>query len=180
MTDVNTTTIGRGVRLTQPVKAITMTVDEYLNKKYNLSRETLDARSVMLLTRIEKYIEEVNPNTLTTMKAVVKAQDGFLNTVTGILESPPNQALLMWDLLMFIAAKYEHEVFNDRVACRFYNELSPERQRAFLSLMTLIISTANVRKRAAALRSIPMSSVTVHLRTDLARTNLAAYYATQM
>lgn len=179
MTERVVTTIGRGVRLSQPVKAITLTVDEYLNNKYQMTRDTLDPRSKMLLSRIEKYIEEVNPTALTTAKAIVKAQDGFLNTVTGILESPANQALLMWDLLMFIAAKYEHEIFNDRVACRFYNELTPDRQRAFLALMTLIISTANVRKRASALRTIPLSTITVHLRTELARTNLAAYYATQ-
>lgn len=171
------TTIGKNVRLTQPITAPQGTVDEFLLNKYKVTREELPSRAQMLISRIENYVKDVMPNIATTEAMVVKAQNQFHLTILGILDSEPTIALQVWDVLMFIGAKYENELFNDRTACRFYNGIPVDKQRSFLALMTLIIGTANIRKRELTLRTVKLETISAVLDSERARTNLAAYYA---
>lgn len=180
MTQPKSQTIGRNVRLTPPTTIVMGSVDDYLLDKYGKTRDDLSSRAKMLLTRLEQYIVDVSPSVASTQQSIIKAQDRFYLTIVGILESDATDALLMWDVLMFFGAKHEHDIFNDRTACRFYNGLSIEKQQPFLSLMTLIISTANVRKRELALRTHPLSTITAKLGSEKARANLAAYYASHI
>ncbi len=175
-----TTTIGKNVRLTIPVNTPTSSLDDFILNKYKVKREELPSRAQMLIGRIESYVKDVMPNVVNTEATIVKAQNQFLLTILGILESEPNTALQVWDILMFVAAKYENEIFNDRTACRFYNGMPAEKQRTFLALMTLIIGTANIRKRQLTLRTIRLESICDVINSEKARTNLAAYYATNV
>ncbi len=174
------TTIGKNVRLTIPTTAPQGTVDEFLLNKYKVTRADLPSRAQMLIGRLENYVKDAMPNIATTEAMVVKAQNQFYLTVLGILDSEPAIALQVWDVLMFIAAKYENELFNDRTACRFYNGIAIDKQRAFLALMTLIIGTANIRKRERTLRTVKLETVSAVLDNERARTNLAAYYASNI
>lgn len=172
--------IGRGVNLIQKIEPVTMTLDEYLQGKYKVTRDELSARSKMLIGRIEKYVDTMNLRTINTQENIVKQQSAFLQTVLGILESDSKDAMLMWDVLLFMAYKHESDLFNDRTACRMYHLIPEAQQRPFLALMTLVVSTANVRNRANALRTCPLSTVTALLSNDTQKTNLAAYYATNV
>lgn len=174
------TTIGKNVRLTIPTTAPQGTVDEFLLNKYKVTRADLPSRAQMLIGRLENYVKDAMPNIATTEAMVVKAQNQFYLTVLGILDSEPAIALQVWDVLMFIGAKYENELFNDRTACRFYNGIAVDKQRAFLALMTLIIGTANIRKRELTLRTVKLETVSAVLDNERARTNLAAYYASNI
>jgi hypothetical protein len=175
-----TAVIGKNVRLTMPVNTPTSTVDEYILSRYHTARENLPTRAQMLIARIETYVKDVMPNVANTEASVIKAQNQFHLTILGILESEPAIALQVWDILMFIGAKYENEIFNDRTACRFYNGLPSDKQRSFLALMTLIIGTANIRKRELTLRTVKLETISDVLKSEKARTNLAAYYATNI
>ena len=169
--------VGRGVRLIRPVEVVTLTLDEFIKGKYNTTRDTFSRRVEMLLGRIEKYIETMHARAINTPDSITKQQSAFLQTVLGILDSEPQDALLCWDILMFLAAKHEPELFNDRMACRFYNNLPVAQQQPFLSLMTLVVNTANIRNRASFLKNSVITNYTAVLTDDKQRANLAAYYA---
>lgn len=172
--------IGRGVRMSQPVEVVTMTLDEYLKGKYQKTREDLSSRVKMLVGRIEKYVDTMNLRVINSQENIVKQQAAFLQTMLGILESESSDAMLMWDVLLFMANKHESDLFNDRTACRMYHLINESQQRPFLALMTLVVSTANVRQRANALRTCPLSTVTATLSNEKQKANLAAYYATNV
>lgn len=177
---MTTKEIGRGVRLTQTVEPVTLTLDEYLKGKYQITREDLSSRSKMLIGRIEKYVDTMNLRVINSQDNIIKQQAAFLQTMLGILESESKDAMLMWDVLLFMAYKHEHDLFNDRTACRMYHLINESQQRPFLALMTLVVSTANVRQRAVALRTCPLASVTAVLSNEKQKANLAAYYATNV
>lgn len=172
--------VGRGVRLIRPVEVVTLTLDEFIKGKYNTTRDTFSRRVEMLLGRIEKYIETMHARAINTPESITKQQSAFLQTVLGILDSEPQDALLCWDILMFLAAKHEPELFNDRMACRFYNNLPVAQQQPFLSLMTLVVNTANIRNRATYLRTCNLATITPQLSSERQRSNLAAYYAANL
>lgn len=177
---MSTKQIGRGVRLSQPVEVVTMTLDEYLKGKYQKTRDDLSSRAKMLIGRVEKYVDTMNLRVINSQENIVKQQSAFLQTMLGILESESADAMLMWDVLLFMANKHESDLFNDRTACRLYHLIPDAQQRNFLALMTLVVSTANVRNRVAALRTCPLSTITALLPNEKQRANLAAYYATNV
>lgn len=172
--------IGRNVRLVQPVEQVTMSLDDYLKGRYKKERSELSSRSTMLIGRIEKYIEDMKPPKMVSAAGAGKNQAFFLQTVLGILESDSQDAMLMWDVLLFLANKYSVELFNERMACRFYNMMPEHQQQPFLKVMNLVVATANVRRRAAALRLMPLQAITAILSNEKQKANLAAYYASNV
>lgn len=177
---MTTTTIGRGVTLTTPIEPVTLSLDDFLAGKYKLTRENLTTRSKMLIGRLENYIESMKSNAINTEANIVKQQGVFLQTLLGILDSDPMDARLCWDVLLFLANKYQHELFNDRLACRLFNRLPLDNQQLFLTLMTLVVGTCNSRFRVLHLKRTPIQSVTKLLQTPLQKTNLTSYYASSI
>ena len=172
--------VGRGVKLIRPIDMVTLSLDEFIQGKYKTTRDQFSKRVEMLLGRLEKYIESMHSRAMNTPDNITKQQGAFLQTVLGILDSDPQDAMLCWDILMFLAAKHEHDLFNDRMACRLYNNLPVAQQQPFLSLMTLVVNTANVRNRATYLRTCNLSTITPLLSNEKQRANLAAYYASNV
>lgn len=172
--------VGRGVKLIRPIQLNTLSLDDFIKGKYKTTRDTFNNRVSMLIGRLEKYIDTMHARAMNTPENITKQQSTFLQTLLGILDSDPQDALLCWDILMFLASKHEHDLFNDRMACRLYNTLPVGQQQPFLSLMTLVVNTANVRSRATYLRTCNLSTITPHLSNEKQRANLAAYYASNL
>lgn len=172
--------IGRGVRITRPVPVINLTVDEYLQARYKKARVDLSTRANMMIKRVEDYIEALGGRIPHSVKKITELQNGFLQTMLGILGSEPNDALLCWDVLLFLANKNEVNLFNTRQACQHYHTLPDDRQHQFLNLMTLIVETANIRNRALFLTKSQITNYTEVLSNDMQRANLAAYYASNI
>ena len=169
--------IGRGVKLSKPLDKSTLQLEDFLKRRYNIVEADLNTRCKMLVGRIQQYIEEMRDGKMSTQDGVVRSQGAFLQTMLGILDSEPTDAILCWDILLFLANKHEDDLFNDRRAMRFYNRLPEANQRLFLSLMTLVLGTASPRKRVQTLKTYPIETVNVLLKNERQRTNLSGYYA---
>ena len=173
----NVEQIGRGVRITRPVDIVTLTLDDYLQQRYLRTREDLSSRAKMLIGRVEKYIEALGGRQPQSIPEITTLQGNFLQTVLGILSSPSADALMCWDVLLFLANKNAENLFNIKKASQHYHTLPTERQIPFLNLMTLVVETANIRNRATFLKNSVIANYTAILKDDIQRTNLAAYYA---
>lgn len=174
---MSTQSIGRGITLTPAKKGVQVTLEDYIQRKYSLTPENYSSRVKMLLGRIEQYIKDMREGQLVNREAMIKNQGMFLQTLLGVLDSEPTDALVAWDMVLFMAKKHRDDLFNDRSAMRFYNHLPEANQRLFLSLMTLILGTADTRLRVNTLKTFPLESVTVLLRNEKQKSNLIAFYA---
>lgn len=172
--------IGSGVRITRPVEVVKYTLDEYLEARYKMTREGLSPRAQMMVKRVEDYIEALGGRVPQSVAKITEHQTGFLQTTLGILGSESNDALLCWDILLFLAYKNAENLFNGKKACQHYHTLATDKQQQFLGLMTLIVETANIRNRASFLRNSDLKNYTAMLTNEKQRANLAAYYASNI
>ena len=172
--------IGRGVRITRKVDVVKLTLEEYLKGRYNTTLDALTPRSKMMIKRIEDYIEALGGRIPQSVAKITEHQTGFLQTTLGILGSESNDALLCWDILLFLAYKNAENLFNGKKACQHYHTLATDKQQQFLGLMTLIVETANIRNRASFLRNSDLKNYTAMLTNEKQRANLAAYYASNI
>jgi hypothetical protein len=177
---MNTEIIGNKVRITRPVQIVELSLEEYLEGKYKLTTDALTPRSKMLIGRITTYIDAMKSGVPVNQADAIKNQTIFLQTMQGILESNSKDAQLCWDVLLFLANKHSHDLFNERLACRYYNGLPDAAQHRFLALMSLVVATANIRNRVKALRDYPIEAVLKRLPTEKQKLNLSAYYASNI
>lgn len=172
--------IGRGVRITRKVDVVKLTLEEYLKGRYNTTLDALTPRSKMMIKRIEDYIAALGMRVPQSVAKITEHQAGFLQTAMGILGSESNDALLCWDVLLFLANKNAENLFNTKQACQHYHTLPTDKQQPFLNLMTLIVETANIRNRATFLKNSVIGNYTAVLKDEKQRANLAAYYASNI
>lgn len=170
--------IGRGVTISRSIPVTKLTLDEYLKERHQVTdRSTLSSRLNMLLGRIEKYISALGGRTPRSGKEVAGLQNDFLQATLGILNSDAADAQLGWDVLLFLANKNAVNLFNPRTACQFYHLMSSDKHAPFLSIMTLVVETANIRNRGEFLRTSNIANYTAVLSSDKQRANLASFYS---
>lgn len=170
----DTVTLGPSVTMTTKPE---ITLDMFLDRKYGTTLNDLSTRANSLINRFLKYVDEMHPLKPNTRENTAKLQSQFLLIAQGILDSEsPADAMLCWDVLLFVALKNRDLVFNEKNACRHYNVMPQAQQQSFLHLMTLVLTTMDIRTRKAALRTKPLETVYPFLN-EKQKTNLTAYYA---
>lgn len=179
-----TKTIGNGVTMASPkvetsklVYKEACDVPTFLKKKYGLDEADYPQRLKNTIRGINDYISNMRNGVPVNPDAGAKHQANWLRTILGALDTSQEEAMVCFDTIMFVASKHPVDLFNDRLAARFFNRLHDAVQPLFLALQKDIVNGCNVRNRQQFLSNTVIENTVRLLKNQQQQTNYLAYWS---
>lgn len=155
-----------------------LTIEGFLKSKYNLEPENYTDTLKRVIRGFQGYFAVMNARCPVDLVSAAKHQTAWLRVILDALEAPTAEAVMCFDVILFVAHQNRNDLFSDRLACRAFNLMSDSTRNLFLALQTLIINAADARKRKKYItEQVRLETITAQLRTDNQKTNLMAYFA---
>lgn len=152
-------------------------INTFIKGRFKVDYDELPTRAKMLITRLDEYIEAMNPFKAKNTTEIIKQQTNLLNTYLGILSSESDVTAIVWETLLFQAKQNADGVFSPRAINQHYNQLPVKSRDLFANLNALIIGSADAGSRKIFLSRYRLDIILKDLPTDKQRANLTEFYA---
>lgn len=177
--------IGNGVTLTSAKKPngdIQMYLDSvdiegFIRSKYKLEPKDYPLGLVQCVAGINAYINNMRNTVPVTPAEGLRHQMAWLRTVTAALDGQYDQAKACYDVILFTAHRFRNDLFNSRLAARFYNNMHADTQQLFLHVQSVIMGSCDPRGRAVFLQNTNLEKVAAKFTKPQVAQNFLAFYS---
>lgn len=154
------------------------TLEGFLISKYNLHPDQYTDALKRTIRGFETYHKNMNKRVPVSLAEAAKHQTSWLRTVTGALDASSGEANVCFDVILHLAYRHSDDLFDDRLACRGFNEMAPVSRDLFTLLQTIIVNAANPRTRARYINNqLNKEALGRAIRSENQRRNLLAFLA---
>ena len=131
-----------------------------------------------LISNIEHYMENMAVRKPVDPIKGAQHQANLWNTIKGLLESNTNDFPQLYSTLLALFDKYAEGVFGHRYVFRFTENipLAKADRDAHISIVSLMMNTANVKGRALALKQIDLNKALSKGLSEAARNRVLRFY----
>ena len=177
--------IGKGVTITSAKKVngdIRMYLDSadiegFIRSKYKLEPADYPLGLTQTVAGINKYINTMRNGVPVTPAEGLRHQMAWLLTVTSALDGQYDHAKACYDVILFTANRYRNDLFNNRLAGRFYNLMHDDTQSLFLAVQSVIMGSCDPRGRKAFLQTTNLEKISSKFKKPAVSANFLAFYA---